>query len=135
MELNTCIINYKACILKKNENDFKKCKVEIIERLNRKEDLGKVKGEISEISQAIKDGGFKTLGQYFSSLYNKSKIRNHYTAREEHYLNEFEIICKTQEIEGIKENQQLPEKRYVGLAKELYKAIFFQRPLKSQKGC
>ena len=127
---------YKSmlAILKKNENDFKKCKVEIIERLNRKEDLGKVKGEISEISQAIKDGGFKTLGQYFSSLYNKSKIRNHYTAREEHYLNEFEIICKTQEIEGIKENQQLPEKRYVGLAKELYKAIFFQRPLKSQKG-
>ena len=29
---------------------------------------------------------------------------------------------------------KLPEKRYFGLAKELYKAIFFQRPLKSQKG-
>lgn len=28
----------------------------------------------------------------------------------------------------------LPEKKYSGLAKDLYKAIFFQRPLKSQKG-
>ena len=82
----------------------------------------------------MKDGNFSTLGQYFNSLYNKGKIRNHYTAREEHYLKEFEIIFRTQGIEGIIENEQLPEKRYIGLAKELYKAIFFQRPLKSQKG-
>jgi len=97
------------------------------------------------------DGGFITLGQYFYSLYNKeveiknintqvlekfnrSKIRNQYTAREEHYLKEFETICRAQNIEGIDENERLPEKKYSGLAKELYKAIFFQRPLKSQKG-
>lgn len=115
-------------------NDFDTAKIELIARLNRKEDQGAVKQEIGEISQAIKEGGFTTLGQYFSSLYNKGKIRNHYTAREEHYLNEFEIICETQKISGILKEEKLPEKRYTGLAKSLYRAIFFQRPLKSQKG-
>ncbi len=127
---------YKSiqAILKKNEADFEKAKEEIIERLNKKDVLGKVKGKIKDISQAMIDGNFKTLGQYFFSLYNKSKIRNQYTSREEHYLEEFTIICKTQGIEGIINDELLPEKRYSGLAKDLYKAIFFQRPLKSQKG-
>ncbi|WP_081694237.1 type II CRISPR RNA-guided endonuclease Cas9 [Flavobacterium suncheonense] len=115
-------------------NDFEKAKAEVIARLNRKEDQGAVKQEIGEISKAMKDGNFGTLGQYFYSLYSKGKIRNHYTAREEHYLAEFEIICKAQGITEINENEKLPEKRYSGLAKELYRAIFFQRPLKSQKG-
>jgi CRISPR-associated endonuclease Csn1 len=128
------LYNSLVAITKKNESDVDKCKDELIARLNKKEDLGAVKKEIGEISQAMKDGGFATLGQYFNSLYNKGKIRNHYTAREEHYLKEFEIICKTQAFEGVNVKEQLPEKRYIGLAKELYKAIFFQRPLKSQKG-
>lgn len=115
-------------------NDFETAKIELIARLNRKEDQGAVKQEIGEISQAIKDGGFTTLGQYFSSLYNKGKIRNHYTAREDHYLKEFEIICEKQGIKGINKEEKLPEKRYSDLAKTLYRAIFFQRPLKSQKG-
>jgi CRISPR-associated endonuclease Csn1 len=121
-------------IVKSNLDNLEKAKLEIIERLNRKEDQGVVKQRIGEISQAMKDGNFATLGQYFNSLYDKGKIRNQYTAREEHYLKEFEIICKTQAIEGIVAKEQLPEKRYISLAKELYKAIFFQRPLKSQKG-
>jgi CRISPR-associated endonuclease Csn1 len=115
-------------------NDFENAKRELIARLNRKEDQGAVKREIGDISQSMKDGGYITLGQYFSSLYNKNRIRNHYTAREEHYLNEFEILCKTQGVQGINENENLIEKRYSGLVKELYRAIFFQRPLKSQKG-
>jgi len=127
---------YKSLIsiVSKNENDSAKAKEEVIARLNRKEDLGAVKRGIGEISQAMKDGNFSTLGQYFYSLYNKDRIRNKYTAREEHYLKEFETLCKQQGISGIDENEQLPEKRYVGLAKDLYRAIFFQRPLKSQKG-
>jgi CRISPR-associated endonuclease Csn1 len=120
--------------IKDNSKDFEKTKSILIERLNKKEDLGAVKQKIGEISQAMKDGNFKTLGQYFSSLYNKGKIRNQYTAREEHYRSEFEVICLAQGIDGIIANEKLPEKRYFGLAKELYKAIFFQRPLKSQKG-
>lgn len=127
---------YKAlvAIIKKNENDILKAKEEVIARLNRKEDLGAVKKGIGEISQAMKDGGFSTLGQYFFSLYSKERIRNKYTAREEHYLKEFEILCRTQGIERINVKEQLPERRYSGLAKNLYRAIFFQRPLKSQKG-
>ncbi len=128
------LYNSLNAIIKKNENDFEKAKTELIERLNKPEDLGTVKRKIHEISDEMKKGNFATLGQYFYSLYSKGKIRNQYTAREEHYLNEFEIICKTQNIESINENEKLPEKRYSGLAKDLYKAIFFQRPLKSQKG-
>jgi CRISPR-associated endonuclease Csn1 len=120
--------------IKDNPKDFDKTKTLLSERLNKKEDLGVVKQRIGEISQAMKLGDFATLGQYFFSLYNKGKIRNQYTAREEHYLSEFEVICLAQGIEGIIATEKLPEKRYFGLAKELYKAIFFQRPLKSQKG-
>jgi CRISPR-associated endonuclease Csn1 len=120
--------------IKDNPKDFDKTKTLLSERLNKKEDLGVVKQKIGEISQAMIVGNFKTLGQYFFSLYNKGKIRNQYTARDEHYLSEFEVICLAQGIEGIIATEILPEKRYVGLAKELYKAIFFQRPLKSQKG-
>jgi len=126
------LFNALEKIIKSSE--FDKAKIELIARLNRKEDQGAVKQEIGEISQAIKDGGFATLGQYFSSLYNKGKIRNHYTAREEHYLKEFEVICEKQGIIGINKEEKLPEKRYSDLAKALYRAIFFQRPLKSQKG-
>ena len=121
-------------IIKRNENKFIAAKEEIIARLNRKEDLGKVKGKIKDISQVMSDGNFKTLGQYLYSLYNKSKIRNQYTSREEHYLEEFTIICNAQGIGEIMAYELLPEKKYNGLAKDLYKAIFFQRPLKSQKG-
>ncbi|MDD3004898.1 type II CRISPR RNA-guided endonuclease Cas9 [Flavobacterium sp.] len=128
------LYNSLVAITKKNEGDIEKCKEELIARLNKKEDLGKVKGKIKDISQAMLDGNFKTLGQYFYSLYNKGKIRNQYTSREEHYLKEFEIICEVQGIEGIDNTEKLPEKKFTGLAKDLYKAIFFQRPLKSQKG-
>ncbi|MDI9310443.1 MAG: HNH endonuclease domain-containing protein [Limnohabitans sp.] len=128
------LYNSLVAITKKNANDIETCKQELIARLNKKEDLGKVKGKIKDISQAILDGNFKTLGQYFFSLYNKERIRNQYTSREEHYLEEFIIICQTQGIEEINTNEKLPEKKFTGLAKDLYRAIFFQRPLKSQKG-
>ena len=128
------LYNSLVSIIKKNENDVIKCKDELIERLNKKDVLGKVKGKIKDISQAMLEGKFKTLGQYFYSLYNKSKIRDQYTSREEHYLAEFIEICKSQSIGSIDENEKLAEKKFSGLAKDLYKAIFFQRPLKSQKG-
>jgi CRISPR-associated endonuclease Csn1 len=128
------LYNSLVTIAKKNEDDIVKCKEELLARLNKKEDLGKVKGKIKDISQAMLDGNYKTLGQYFFSLYDKLKIRNQYTSREEHYLEEFITICKVQGIDSIYEKAQLPEKKFDGLAKDLYKAIFFQRPLKSQKG-
>ncbi len=84
-----------------------------------KESDGAVKKEIEEISVAK---GEKTLGQYFYSLYRQNeKIRGRYTHREAHYLDEFERICRFQEIPA-------------GIMEQLKKAIFYQRPLKSQKG-
>jgi CRISPR-associated endonuclease Csn1 len=84
-----------------------------------KESDGAVKKAIAEITEAKGD---KTLGQYFYNKYlNGEKIRNQYTHREEHYLQEFDKICEV---------QQLPN----DLIKALKKAIFYQRPLKSQKG-
>ena len=88
---------------------------------NEKED-GQVKSSIKELTVQMHDAGCRYLGEYFYKLYQrKEKIRNHYTARNEHYLAEFQAIC---------DRQQLPETWVAALKK----AIFFQRPLKSQKG-
>lgn len=85
-------------------------------------DTGTVKEGISELSQEIKDAGCSFLGEYFYKLYEKGeKIRKHYTAREEHYHKEFLAICKRQELDS-------------ELVNKLERAIFYQRPLKSQKG-
>ncbi len=86
---------------------------------NTKESDGLVKSSIEEISLAKGD---LTLGQYFYKKYISSeKIRDTYTHREEHYLEEFERICNF---------QGLP----IEFVDKLRKSIFYQRPLKSQKG-
>ena len=81
---------------------------------------GVVKKDISELSEKMAG---RTLGQYFwEECYQKGeKIRKVHTSRDEHYLAEFEFICATQGV---------PD----GLKVALHRAIFFQRPLKSQKG-
>lgn len=81
---------------------------------------GKVKSNIKELQE--RKGG-RTLGQYFyEDCYLKGeKIRNQYTHREEDYLDEFNRIC---------EFQNIPKE----IRTKLNKAIFYQRPLKSQKG-
>lgn len=82
-------------------------------------DDGKVASGIGEINKNL---GEFTLGEYFYELYKKGeKIRSSYTSREQHYLTEFKKICDIQQFS--KE-----------LSAKLEKAIFFQRPLKSQKG-
>ena len=87
-----------------------------------KESEGAVKEGISSLSEDIKAAGCKYLGEYFYQLYQKGeKIRNHYTARKEHYLKEFQAICEKQGFDS-------------ELVSKLEKAIFDQRPLKSQKG-
>lgn len=85
------------------------------------DESGKVKSEISSLSMEMKQAGCRYLGEYFYKCYGKEKIRTRYTARVEHYLAEFNAICEKQ---GLSE----------GLVRELKRAIFFQRPLKSQKG-
>ncbi len=84
-----------------------------------KESEGAVKQSIAAINEAK---GEHTLGEYFYMKYqNGEKIRDTYTHREEHYLQEFDRICDFQKI---------PDE----LKDKLHRAIFYQRPLKSQKG-
>jgi CRISPR-associated endonuclease Csn1 len=88
------------------------------------ESTGVVQTDIDSLSQKMGD---KTLGQYFAEIYkqnkgkDKERIRTHYTSREHHYVKEFEHICKVQNLDE-------------SIIEELRKAIFYQRPLKSQKG-
>ena len=90
------------------------------------DDTGKVKESISNLTQEMHDAGYEYLGDYFYSLYNKGeKIRNHYTARNEHYLAEFKAICEKQELDKNLGHE---------VVHQIEKAIFDQRPLKSQKG-
>ena len=85
---------------------------------------GKVKSSIKGLSEEMKDAGFEYIGDYFYNLYskfgNKVRIRNRYTDREQHYFKEFYAICAKQNLEE-------------ECVKELARAMYFQRPLKSQK--
>lgn len=84
-----------------------------------KESDGAIKKAISELTEKKEDG---TLGQYFYEKYNTGeKIRNQYTHREDHYLEEFNKICEVQDLDS-------------SIKESIHKAIFYQRPLKSQKG-
>lgn len=97
-------------------------KEKLFERLNKKEFLGPVKRAISDLSEKIEKSKCSTLGEYFYTLFqNGEKIRGEYTHRVDHYLTEFDFICDKQNLD--KE-----------LREQLKEAIFFQRPLKSQKG-
>lgn len=95
-------------------------------RLDSNEDSkenGTVKESISDLTEAMKTAGCEYIGDYFYTLYNSEKpqrIRNRYTDREEHYKAEFHAIC---------ERQHLPEE----MTTALERALYFQRPLKSQR--
>ena len=91
--------------------------------------LGAVKGDIRALTQEIADAGCRTLGQYFAKIIesekssvSKTRIRNRYTGRIEHYMTEFAVIMSAQGISA-------KDDKY----KKLYSAIFTQRPLRSQK--
>ncbi len=90
---------------------------------------GKVSGDIEALNKEIVDAGCKTLGQYFAKVIEsqkgsleKRRIRCRYTGRIEHYEVEFAEIMKAQRIDPDSD-----------LFKSLHKAIFLQRPLRSQK--
>lgn len=91
--------------------------------------LGKVAGDIQALNDEISAAGCRTLGQYFTKVVDcqkhsieKKRIRGRYTGRVEHYEVEFSEIMKAQGI--------APSDKLFG---ELHKAIFLQRPLRSQK--
>lgn len=85
------------------------------------DESGKVKTGILSLSKEMEEAGCKYLGEFFYKCYGEKKIRTKYTARNEHYRAEFEAICQKQQLPG-------------SLVKALDNAIFYQRPLKSQRG-
>ncbi|WP_026715502.1 type II CRISPR RNA-guided endonuclease Cas9 [Flavobacterium daejeonense] len=120
-------LNSKIAKVLKIEQLIENIKSFIKTEFDKPENLGKVMAGIGELSKEMK--GFPTMGCYFYSIYNTvnknsgliNRIRGRYTHREEHYEAEFNYICKIQNIAG-----ELKDK--------LHNAIFYQRPLKSQKG-
>lgn len=87
-----------------------------------RQEEGLVKQSIQQLTADMEAAGCDHLGEYFHRLYReKAKIRKKYTSRNEHYVAEFRAIC---------ERQCLPD----DLRTALEHAIFYQRPLKSQKG-
>lgn len=114
---------------------FKSSRKEILQDLQRQEndsparrpaqdDLGVVKKEIADLSQKLEETGM-TLGQYFHSIFGKpgaeGKIRTRKTGRKEHYEKEFDQIARIQELS--------PE-----LTRQIRSILFYQRPLRSQRG-
>lgn len=88
------------------------------------DESGTVKSSIASLNKEIEENGCKYLGEYFYKLYkekgNTVRIRTRYTDREQHYKKEFIAIC---------EKQHLPEE----MVADLTRALYFQRPLKSQR--
>lgn len=88
------------------------------------DESGKIKKNISSLSKCMEEAGCEYLGDFFYKVYNEKgnteRIRTRYTDREEHYKKEFYAICKQQNLSQ--------EQMY-----KLEKALYFQRPLKSQR--
>ena len=91
-------------------------------------ETGKVKEGIAELAQAMEAAGTRTLGEYFyrTDPVKERRIRNRWTARDM-YRREFELLWVSQE----KHHSDLMT---LTAHREIYDAIFYQRPLKSQKG-
>lgn len=85
---------------------------------------GAVKNGIADLNKEMEANGCTYLGEYFYKIYkekgNTERIRTRYTDREQHYQKEFFAIC---------EKQMLPAE----MVDELKRALYFQRPLKSQR--
>ena len=88
------------------------------------DESGAVKSSIANLNKEIEENGCQYLGEYFYKLYkekgNTVRIRTRYTDREQHYKKEFFAIC---------EKQNLPKE----MVEDLTRALYFQRPLKSQR--
>lgn len=90
-------------------------------RKSGKESDGIMEQSITKLNQDMERAGCRYLGEYLYKQHSEGrKVRCVYTAREGHYLKEFEAICERQRLDA-------------ALREELFRAIFYQRPLKSHK--
>ncbi|HVZ17709.1 MAG TPA: hypothetical protein VG897_11360, partial [Terriglobales bacterium] len=85
-----------------------------------KDDLGKVKAGIQQLSEAIAHSGTRTLGEYFATLsVADQRVRSRWTDRKM-FIHEFEAIWNAQVV-----HHQL----HPGLRSSIYDLLFFQRPI------
>ncbi|MBI5696395.1 MAG: type II CRISPR RNA-guided endonuclease Cas9 [Nitrospirae bacterium] len=90
------------------------------------DDEGKVYGGIGELRANMEEKGARTLGEYFAQVDpDEERIRQRSTHRDM-YIHEFGLIWDTQKA-------HYPELLTDDFRKRVYRAIFHQRPLKSQK--
>lgn len=85
---------------------------------------GTVKSAIEDLNKEMLEHDCTYLGEYFYKVYkekgNTERIRTRYTDREQHYKKEFFAICEKQNLSA-------------EMIEELTRALYFQRPLKSQR--
>lgn len=90
---------------------------------------GAVKKGISELEQLMQAANAETLGEYFASLDptspNQHRIRGRWTSRSM-YEHEFNRIWEEQ-------SKHHPDAMTDDAKRQVHRAIFFQRPLKSQR--
>ncbi len=92
----------------------------------RDENAGQVKEAIGQLREAMQDTGARTIGEYFASLDPETeRVRARWTARDM-FTSEFEAIWEAQRTHH-------PDLLTDDLHKNLRHAMFFQRPLKSQR--
>lgn len=104
-------------------------------------ELSEIKEKMAQLDQLIHDLGFRTVGEYFYSLFQKQdeisdwrntdepveRIRNRFVFRKT-YEHEFDLIWK-------KQQEYYPEILTDSNYKKIKEnCIYYQRPLKSQKG-
>jgi CRISPR-associated endonuclease Csn1 len=89
-----------------------------------KQEEGLVKAEIAGLAREMKAAGARTLGEYLCGIdpEKERRIRERWTARQM-YLDEFEAIWDSQ-------RRHAPALLTDDLKKRVYRAIFYQRPLK-----
>jgi len=87
---------------------------------------GKVKTAIGKLAESIAESGARTLGEYLSRLNpEEERVRNRYLGRGM-LQDEFEAIWQAQAAHH-------PDLLTDDLKSKVHEAIFFQRPLKSQR--
>lgn len=131
-------LRVKALDEKLSNHELGRALYHLVQRRGYK-DIGETDQETEKQIQRRGESGFQTaldenrtiaealVNEFLSK---EERARNQYPYREE-YKNELEIICKSQEYSvAVNEKGEYLD----GFVKSLWKAIIWQRPLKSQKG-
>lgn len=131
-------LRVKALDYKLNNHEFGRALYHLVQRRGYK-DIGEKDQETEKQIQRRGESGFqkaldrnRTIAEALTNEFLKKgeRARNQYPYREE-YRNELELICKNQGYSISKDEKGEYTDEFV---QKLWKAIIWQRPLKSQKG-